>query len=257
MKLYVAQNKEVLGAGAAQCIAQRLNQAISERGRARLLLSTGMSQFETIQALVTKDVPWDKVTMFHLDEYVGLPESHIASFRKYLKERFVCKVNLKEAVFVSGEGDVPANIQRITERVREAPIDVGVIGIGENAHIAFNDPPADFQTQEAFWVVSLDEACRRQQVGEGWFDTVENVPQQAISMTPYQIMQCRCIVSPVPRSVKRYAVAAVLKSEKADPMVPGTLLKTHPDFHLFVDQDSAANCGETLLTSLGAKHLDA
>lgn len=255
MKLYVAENKEVLGKRAAQHIAARLNQAIGERGSARLLLSTGMSQFETIQSLVTEDVPWEKVTMFHLDEYVDLPESHKASFRKYLKERFVSKVALKEAVLISGEGDTEATIRQLEDRIREAPVDVGVIGIGENAHIAFNDPPADFETKRSYRIASLDDTCRRQQVREGWFATVEDVPRQAISMTPYQIMQCRCIVSPVPLSVKRGAVAAVLKSKKTDPMVPGTLLKTHENFHLFIDRDSAADCGKTLLDSYGAEYL--
>ena len=244
MKLYIAQTKEDLGKAAAKKIAERLTQAIAEKGEARIVLSTGMSQFETFEALLQEDVAWEKVTMFHLDEYVALPESHIASFRKYLKERFVSKVNLKEAVFVDGEGDVEENIRMLTRRIREQEVDVGVIGIGENAHIAFNDPPADFESEEAYWVVTLDEKCRKQQVGEGWFAGVEDVPKQAISMTPYQIMQCKCIISPVPRPVKEWAVAAVLKAEIVDPMVPATLLKTHEDFHLFVDRDSVGGCSE-------------
>lgn len=247
MKLYLAQTKEQLGRSAAGMIARKLNRAIDEKGEARIVLSTGMSQFETFEALLQENVAWEKVTMFHLDEYVALPESHIASFRKYLKERFVSKVPLKEAVFVDGEGDVQENIRMLTQRIREKEVDVGVIGIGENAHIAFNDPPADFESREAYWVVTLDEKCRKQQVGEGWFAGVEDVPKEAISMTPYQIMQCKCVISPVPRAVKEWAVAAVLKSEKTDPMIPGTLLKTHEDFHLFVDKDSAGGCPEELL----------
>jgi len=247
MKLYIAETKEQLGSAAAGLIAEKLNRAIEAKGEARIVLSTGMSQFETFQALLQEQVAWEKVTMFHLDEYVALPESHIASFRKYLKERFVSKVNLKEAVFVDGEGDVEENIRMLTQRIREKEVDVGVIGIGENAHIAFNDPPADFESREAYWVVTLDEKCRRQQVGEGWFAGVEDVPKQAISMTPYQIMQCKCIISPVPRAVKEWAVAAVLSAEKTDPMIPGTLLKTHADFHLFVDRDSAGGCGGQVL----------
>lgn len=247
MKLYISQTKEALGAAAAGLIAEKLCAAIRQQGEARLVLSTGMSQFETLQALLQLDVDWSKVTMFHLDEYVALPESHIASFRKYLKERFVSQVSLKEAVFVDGEGDVAENIRILTEKLREKPIDVGVIGIGENAHIAFNDPPADFDTREAYWVVTLDEKCRRQQVGEGWFAGVEDVPRQAISMTPWQIMQCRCIISPVPRKVKDYAIHAVLSSNATDPMVPGTLLKEHEDFHLFTDRDSTSLCSEELL----------
>ena len=175
--------------------------------------------------------------MFHLDEYVDLPESHPASFRKYLKERFIEKVNLKVYHLVDGD---PQSIPKLTRLLREAPIDVGLIGIGENAHIAFNDPPADFDTKEAYIVVDLNERCKQQQVGEGWFATVEDVPKQAISMTAYQIMQCTHIISSVPHAVKAKAVADTLHSQTVDPMVPASLLKAHPAFDLFVDEDSAA-----------------
>lgn len=247
MKIVVKENKQEMSLFAAVEAAKKLNEAIAKNGEARLILATGESQFDVVKSLAAQDVDWSKVTMFHLDEYVALPESHIASFRKYLKERFVSQVSLKEAVFVDGEGDVAENIRILTEKLREKPIDVGVIGIGENAHIAFNDPPADFDTREAYWVVTLDEKCRRQQVGEGWFAGVEDVPRQAISMTPWQIMQCRCIISPVPRKVKDYAIHAVLSSNATDPMVPGTLLKEHEDFHLFTDRDSTSLCSEELL----------
>ena len=247
MKLFVLENKEELGREAARLIAQRINEAVGRQGYARIVLSTGASQFETLDALTREKVDWSKVTMFHLDEYVGLPITHIASFRKYLTERVVDFVHPREAVFVSGEGDVRANIAALTRRLTELPIDVGVIGIGENAHIAFNDPPADFDTRESYIVVDLDENCKRQQVGEGWFSTVDEVPKQAISMTPYRIMQCRCIVAPVPKAVKARAIAAVLGSEAVDPMIPGTLLKTHPDISLFTDRDSISLCGEDLI----------
>ena len=252
MKLYLAETKEALGQAAAQLIAQRLCQAVTARGEARLVLSTGMSQFETLEALVACKVPWEHVTMFHLDEYIGLPETHPASFRRYLKERFTSRVSLREAVFVNGEGDVDKNIAELTARLREAPVDVGVVGIGENAHVAFNDPPADFESQEAYWRVTLDETCRRQQVGEGWFATVEDVPKQAISMTPYQIMCCKCIISAVPRAVKANAIYKVLSASHRDPMVPATILKEHSDWHLFLDRDSASGCDEKLLAACGA-----
>ena len=173
--------------------------------------------------------------------------THIASFRKYLTERFVNLVHPREAVFVNGEGDVEKNIAELTRRLTEKPIDVGVIGIGENAHIAFNDPPADFETRESYIVVNLNERCKKQQVGEGWFATEEDVPKQAISMTPYRIMQCRTIVSPVPKAVKAEAISAVLRAETVTPMIPATLMKTHPDFHLFIDRDSAAQCSREVL----------
>ena len=239
MVIHVYKTPEEMGAEAAQLIAQKLNAAIAQKGEARLLLSTGDSQFEMMDALTRMPVDFSKVTMFHLDEYVALPVTHIASFRKYLQERFVDKVPLKEAVFVNGEGDVEANIAEITARIKEAPIDVGVIGIGENGHIAFNDPPADFDTEASYKVVNLDERCKRQQVGEGWFATVDDVPKQAISMTVKQIMACESIVSVVPHAVKAEAVKNTLERDVTN-LVPATIMKTHPDFNLFLDSESAA-----------------
>ena len=192
-----------------------------------------------MDALTKMPVDFTKVTMFHLDEYVGLPITHIASFRKYLTERFVNRVPLKEAVFVNGEGDVAANIDYISKRVKEAPIDVGVIGIGENGHIAFNDPPADFDTEAAYKVVTLDERCRKQQVGEGWFATIDDVPKQAISMCVKQIMSSRCIVTVVPHAVKAEAIKNTLAQE-INNMVPATIMKSHPHWDLYLDADSAA-----------------
>lgn len=251
MKLYMTENKEALGAAAAEFIAGRLNQAIAERGGARLVLSTGMSQFETLEALVRCQVPWEKVTMFHLDEYIGIPDTHPASFRKYLRERFISRVPLGEAVLVNVEGDVEAQTARLARRLEEAPVDVGVVGIGENAHIAFNDPPADFAGTAAYWRVRLNETCRRQQVGEGWFASVEEVPAEAVTMTPSQIMRCRCVVSPVPRAVKAQAIFKVLSAKEPDPMVPASLLKTHGDYHLFIEPASAGDCPPALLASFG------
>ncbi len=239
MNINISKTPQEMGSVAADLIASQLNEAIASNGQARLLLSTGASQFETISALIEKEVDWSKVEMFHLDEYVALPESHIASFRKYLKERFVSKVPLKAAYFVNGEGDVAANIAALTEEIRKSPIDVGVIGIGENAHIAFNDPPADFDTDVAYKVVDLDERCKQQQVGEGWFETNNDVPKQAITMSVSQIMSCKNIVSCVPHAVKAQAVYNTLTQE-VNVNVPGTILKTHANWSLFIDNASAA-----------------
>lgn len=239
MNIHVYKTTQEMGEEAAKLIAAKLNEAIEKNGEARLLLSTGASQFEMMDALTKMPVDFTKVTMFHLDEYVGLPITHIASFRKYLTERFVSKVPLKEAVFVSGEGDVEANIAYISKRVKEAPIDVGVIGIGENGHIAFNDPPADFDTEAAYKVVTLDERCRRQQVGEGWFATIDDVPKQAISMCVKQIMSSKCIVTVVPHAVKAEAIKNTLAQE-INNMVPATIMKSHPHWDLYLDADSAA-----------------
>lgn len=226
-----------LGEKAARKIADLINIAIKEKGCARIILSTGASQFETISALVDMNVDWSKVEMFHLDEYVSLSETHGASFRRYLKERFVSKVNLKAAHFVNGEGDVEKNIRELTYELRKDEIDVGVIGIGENGHIAFNDPPADFDTEYAYKVVKLDERCRLQQVGEGWFKNFDDVPKQAITMCPKQIMSCKHIVSAVPHAVKAEAVFNTI-TQPVNNMVPATLLKTHSDWNLFVDNAS-------------------
>ncbi len=239
MKVAVFKNPDELGREAALFSTRVLKQAIAENGKARLLLSTGASQFDTVKHLVHQDVDWSKVEMFHLDEYVNLPETHAASFRKYLKERFASKVNLKKAVFVNGEGDLAENIRSLTKQIREAPIDLALIGIGENGHIAFNDPPADFETKEAYIVVNLDDKCKAQQVGEGWFPTINDVPKQAISMTVYQIMQSKTILSCVPYPVKANAIKDTLEKDVTN-MIPATILKNHPDVNIFVDQDSAS-----------------
>ncbi len=235
----ISKTSVEMGQKAASLIASLIREAVKKQGSARIVLSTGASQFEMFDALVKEDVSWDKVEMFHLDEYVGLPITHIASFRKYLTERFVDKVNLKKAYFVNGEENIEENISSLTEALRSKPVDVGVIGIGENGHIAFNDPPADFEAKEAYRVVNLDTRCRMQQVGEKWFDSLESVPTQAISMLPKQIMSCKTIVSIVPHAVKAEAVFNTITGP-VNPMVPATLLKTHSSWHLFLDEDSAS-----------------
>lgn len=222
-----------------------LNRAIAEKGKARLLMSTGASQFDTIEALRDADVEWDKVEMFHLDEYIGLPETHPASFRKYLKERFLSYVDIRKAHLVNPDNGVEPALELLTREVRAGEIDLGLIGIGENAHIAFNDPPADFETKEAFLVVNLDEACKKQQMREGWFATIEDVPKQAISMSVYQIMQCKTILSCVPYAAKADAVKKTLESDLTN-QVPATMLKTHSNFHLFLDKDSAAKVADKI-----------
>lgn len=242
MVIYASKTSKELGEQAAKLAGEILRKKIKEQGYARIILSTGASQFDTIQALINEDVDWSKVTMFHLDEYVDLPETHIASFRKYLKERFISKVNLAAAYLVNGEGDIQANIKELTEELRKAPIDLGLIGIGQNTHIAFNDPPANFDTKEAYHVVNLDDRCKMQQVSEGWFANIDEVPKQAISMTAYQIMQCEYIISSVPNAEKAEAIQRTL-SEDLNNMTPATLLKTHKNFNLFIDNNSGSLAG--------------
>ncbi|MDF2669125.1 MAG: nagB 3 [Paenibacillus sp.] len=239
MSVHVKETAELLGAGAAEKAAEIINNTISKQGHARIVLSTGASQFTFLEALKEKDVDWSKVEMFHLDEYVGLPESHPASFRKYLKERFLSYAPVAKAHLVNGEGDVAAHIEQLTAEIRKAPIDLALIGIGENAHIAFNDPPADFETTDAYKVVDLDEACKAQQVGEGWFASLDDVPKQAITMTVHQILSSKTIISCVPHQVKAEAIRKSL-DEGVTNLIPASILKTHKDWWLYLDANSAS-----------------
>ncbi len=237
MKITISKTADDLGRRAAEEAVGLIKAAIEENGRARIVLSTGSSQFETLKHMVKADVDWSKVEMFHLDEYVDLPITHPASFRKYLKERFVDPTGVPVAHFVDGTRQ---GIEELTQEVRKAPIDVGLIGIGRNGHIAFNDPPADFDTHESYLVVTLDQTCRHQQVAEGWFATMDDVPKQAVSMSVWQIMQCRAIVTAVPHAEKAWAIAQTLGNELTN-QVPATMLKTHDHFHLYVDAASYAD----------------
>jgi len=239
MKINILENSVELGKYAAAYSAEIINEAIARKGKTRIVLSTGASQFDTIKALIEKDIDWSRVEMFHLDEYIGIPETHPASFRKYLKERFLNKINIKQAYLLDGEDDPQKVISHLTAEIRKEEIDLGLIGIGENAHIAFNDPPADFGTEEAFICVSLDDACKQQQVREGWFATMDDVPKKAISMTVHQIMQCRHIVSCVPHTVKAKAIRDTLENQLTN-TIPATMLKKHPDCALFLDKNSAS-----------------
>jgi len=240
METRIFPTKGETGAAAAALAAKRLNAAIADRGSANLILATGASQFEVLATLVAADVDWPKVTAFHLDEYVGMAETHPASFRKYLRERFVEKVPALAAFhFLDGETDPAAECQRVGAILRRHPIDVACVGIGENGHLAFNDPPADFETLEPYLVVELDDPCRAQQLGEGWFATLDDVPTRAISMSVRQIMLSRCIVCTVPDERKAVAVKNTLEGEVSN-AVPASILREHPDSHLFLDAPAAS-----------------
>jgi glucosamine-6-phosphate deaminase len=235
----ICQDVKAMGRRAAEDAAARLRAAIAERGAANLLVATGASQFEVLAALVAAEkVDWSKVTGFHLDEYLGLPATHPASFRRYLKERLVDHVPLAAFHYIDGEGDPAAECRRVGELIRRHPIDVACVGIGENGHLAFNDPPADFETDEPYIVVNLDEACRRQQFGEGWFPTFDAVPSRAISMSIRQIMKSRAIVCSVPDRRKAIAVRAALEGP-VTPQVPASILQQHPDATIYLDPPAA------------------
>jgi glucosamine-6-phosphate deaminase len=234
-------NKITMGAAAAAHTANLLQQAITARGEANLILATGASQFEMLEHLVTLDVDWLQVTVFHLDEYIGLPITHPASFRKYLKERFEDSVpGLRQFVYVEGNAPDPqAECRRLGRQIGSCMVDVACIGIGENGHLAFNDPPADFNTEEPYIIVDLDEACRRQQVGEGWFATLQDVPKKAISMSIRQILKSVAIICSVPDTRKAVAVKNTVEGTVTN-LTPASILQTHPQCWLYLDEPAAA-----------------
>jgi glucosamine-6-phosphate deaminase len=240
MNITIFQNKQKMGVEAARRAVDLLQPAITVRGEANLILATGASQFEMLSSLVTQDIDWSRVTVFHLDEYIGLPASHPASFRKYLKERFEGQVaGLRKFHYVNGEKDPQAECQRLGKIISSLTIDVACIGIGENGHLAFNDPPADFETEAPYIIVDLDPACRKQQVGEGWFASLDEVPKQAISMSIRQIMKSTAIVCTVPDTRKAEAVKNTIEGPVTN-LVPASILQTHPRCWMFMDEPAAA-----------------
>src|SRR5687768_9186886 len=242
MNIQIMPDKTQMGKSAAAAGAQHIRDALAKRGEANIIVATGASQFEMLAALIEEPgINWNRVTGFHLDEYVGLAIDHPASFRGYLWQRFVSRLPLplRAFHFLNGETDASAECRRVAEILRKHPIDVAFAGIGENGHLAFNDPPADFDTEEPYIVVTLDDACRRQQVGEGWFASVADVPNQAISMSVRQILKAREIICVVPDARKAKAVSACVEGE-VSPLTPASILQTHPSTTLYLDRDSAA-----------------
>ena len=240
MVIKIYEDKTALGRAAAEQAAVSLCKAIQESGQARIIAATGASQFEFLDALTAMPgIDWPRVEMFHLDEYVGLPASHPASFRKYLLERLIQRTGISKYHFLEGDGDVPKMVRRVAAELMAAPIDLAFVGIGENGHLAFNDPPADFQTEEPYLLVDLDEACRRQQVGESWFADLSEVPKRAISMSVRQILKSKEILAVVPEARKAQAIKSCFEGE-VSPLAPASVLRTHAHTTVFLDKDSAA-----------------
>jgi glucosamine-6-phosphate deaminase len=235
----ISESKRELGKAAAGKGAQIISDAISLHGQATIIVATGASQFEMLNELVKAELDWTKVTAFHLDEYIGIPETHKASFRRYLKERFVTHVPLRQFHYINGEADPSMECARLGALIRQSTVDVAFIGIGENGHIAFNDPPADFFTTEPYIEVELDLDCRRQQLNEGWFDSLEEVPLKAISMSVYQIMKSGSIICSVPDKRKAKAVRGTLE-EAVQPEIPASILKTHEQCWIYLDRGSSS-----------------
>ena len=241
MEISISKDPQEMGKLAGTKTAEIIRTCIAKKGIANIILATGTSQFETLsQLILEKNIDWGKVVMFHLDEYIGLPVTHPASFRKYLTERFLAKVPpLKAAHLVNGENNPQAECERLGKLIAAHPIDVALVGIGENGHLAFNDPPADFETEQPYLVVTLDDLCVQQQFGEGWFASLDAVPRQAISMSVKQIMKSKTIICSVPDSRKAMAVKNSLENSVSN-LFPASILQQHSDCTLYLDKASAS-----------------
>jgi glucosamine-6-phosphate deaminase len=252
MKIAVFPDKKSLAKSASAEAADALRRSIKKSGSARIIAATGAAQFDFLERLTqSADIDWSKVEMFHLDEYIGISADHPASFRKFLLERLINKTGIKRYHLLEGDRDPQQVIRVVTAEIRKAPIEVAFVGIGENGHLAFNDPPADFETDGAYIVVELDEACRRQQLGEGWFKTLDDVPRRAISMTVRQVLKAEQIFAIVPDSRKAPAIAKCFGGD-ISPMAPASILRTHPRTVLYLDQNSAALLNPETITTLSA-----
>jgi glucosamine-6-phosphate deaminase len=242
LKILTHQDRESLGHAASLCARSVLREVCSQRGSATLVIATGSSQFEVLEHLrAFSDIPWNAITVFHLDEYVGLGPDHPASFRRFLHERFIDLLPAAPKAFheLDGLADPQKECQRLASLVPESDFDLAMIGIGENAHLAFNDPPADFDTTEPYLVVELDERCRQQQVGEGWFPTLSDVPTHAISMSVKRILASQTIVCSVPDVRKAEAVQAAVEGD-ITPDIPASALQKHSQCFLYLDRDAAS-----------------
>ena len=251
MLIKVFDDKVSLGRAAAEQAATAIRRAIAERGHARIVAATAASQLEFLNALTTSPaIDWAAVEAFHLDEYIGLPVTHPGSFRKMLLEQLVQRTGIKEYHLLDGDAADPSQVvRREGEALASAPIDIAFLGIGENGHIAFNDPPADFHVEQPYIIVNLDEACRRQQVGEAWFADISQVPRQAISMSVQQILKAKEILAVVPDSRKAPAIKACFEGE-ITPLAPASILRTHANATVYLDKNSAALLGPGLQAKL-------
>ena len=241
MQIQIFNDEIEMGKAVGTLAANSIRDAIAINGSANIILATGTSQFEVLKNLVAdENIDWSKVVMFHLDEYIGLDKNSPAGFGNYLRERFISQVpSLKNAFIIDGNTDPGEECRKINELITEHPIDVAMIGIGENGHLAFNDPPADFETFTPFIIVELDERCRKQQLGEGWFPNLESVPRRAISMSIQQILKSKKIICTVPGKRKAEIVKDCLDQPISN-HIPASILREHSDCQLFLDLDSAS-----------------
>ena len=249
MNIKVFGDRGSLGKAAAEHAAGVIREAILDRGRARIIAATAASQMEFLEALTSAPgIDWHRVEAFHLDEYIGLPITHPGSFRKMLLEQLIRKTGIVNYHLLDGDGDAPSVVASASAAVASEPIDIAFLGIGENGHLAFNDPPADFDTEEPYLIVTLDDACRRQQVGEAWFADISRVPQRAISMSVRQIMKVKEVLAIAPDSRKAVAIQLCFAGE-IGPMAPASILRNHPKATVYLDKDSAALLDPALYNS--------
>jgi glucosamine-6-phosphate deaminase len=249
MVLKVFKDKVSLAKAAAEQAATAIRRAIREHGQARVIAATAASQLEFLDALTkAPGIDWQHVELFHLDEYIGLSITHPGSFRKMLLEQLVQKTGITRYHLLDGDSDPPDVVRRASAALASAPVDIAFLGVGENGHLAFNDPPADFKTEEPYLIVSLDEACRLQQVGEAWFADISQVPTQAISMSVRQILKAKEILAVVPDTRKAQAVKACFEGE-ISPLAPASILRTHPNATIYLDKNSAALLSTALETT--------
>lgn len=240
LKVEIFDHKEEMGEKAASFVAENLNRALKERGHANLILGTGASQYPLLEVLLKKELDWTKINLFHLDEYIGLSDQHPASFRKFLRERVAEKVNPKNVYYLNGDADdIDDEMRRYENLLKENPVDVACIGIGENGHLAFNDPfIADFDDPAYLRIVKMDDACRKQQVGEGWFETMKEVPEKAATLTITAIMDCKTLCCTVPDERKSEAVYKTLTGE-INNSCPASVMRKHDHAVLFLDRFAA------------------
>jgi len=252
MLLRVFDDRVSLGRAAASQAASAIRSAIASRGHARVVAASAASQFEFLEELTTTPgIDWKQVELFHLDEYIGLPMTHPASFCKFLQERLISKTSILKYHLLDGSQDPADVIRNAGKAIAQSPIDVAFLGIGENGHVAFNDPPADFETDEPYIIVSLDHACRGQQVAEGWFENLDAVPKQAVSMSVRQVLKAREILAVVPGPRKAAAIKACFDGP-ISPMAPSSILRNHPNAVVYLDRQSSALLSPATLSALTA-----
>jgi len=252
MIIRVLDDDNSLARAAADQAADATCSAIALRGRARIIAATGASQFAFLEALTTTPgIDWKRVELFHLDEYIGLPMNHPACFCKYLRERLIGKTGITDCHLLQDEANPAEVIRLASDAILQSPVDLAFVGIGENGHLAFNDPPADFRVEAPYIIVRLDDACRRQQVAEGWFETISSVPERAISMSIRQILKAKVIICVVPDARKAAAVRACLEGD-IRPLAPASILRSHPNTTIYLDRSSAGLLTADTLSAFAA-----